>query len=89
MNVNRTNFEHAGYALLMQFVVWLFTKDWWTGAAFGAAFFLGREHAQAQIKYNLGDFAAFDMRRWEFDPVLDLVFPVVAVVVVAILATSF
>lgn len=85
--MNRTNFEHADYALLMQAVVWLFTQDWWTGAAFGTAFFLGREHVQAHIKYHLGDFAAFDMRRWELDQILDLVFPVVAVVTVAAAAT--
>ena len=38
------NFEHAFYALLMQAVIGLLTGNWWAGAAFGAAFFLGREH---------------------------------------------
>jgi hypothetical protein len=81
--VNRTNFEHAGYALLMQLVIGLSTGNWWAGAAFGSAFFLGREHAQAQRTYQLGEFAAFDLRRWSLDARLDLAFPVVAVCLVA------
>ena len=81
--MNRTNFEHAAYALLMQAVIGFLSGSWWSGAAFGAAFFLGREHAQAQIKYNLGDISAFDIRRWSLDARLDIAFPVVAVVGVA------
>jgi hypothetical protein len=84
--MNRTHFEHAGYALLMMLPIGLLTGNWWAGAAFGAAFFLGREHAQAQIKYKLGDFAAFDVRKWSTDAKLDLLFPVVAVVAVAMIA---
>ena len=81
--MNRTNFEHAAYALLMQAVIGFLSGSWWSGAAFGAAFFLGREHAQAQSKYNLGDISAFDIRRWSIDARLDIAFPVVAVVGVA------
>lgn len=76
--MNYTNFEHAFYALLMQAAIGLTTGDWFAGACFGVAFFLGREHAQAQRKHNLGDFAAFDMRRWSLDSRLDLIFPVIA-----------
>ncbi len=87
--MNRTNFEHAGYALLMQAVIGLLTGDWWAGAAFGAAFFLGREHAQAQAEvddYGLhGDFAAFKVWEWSLDAKLDLLFPVVAVIIVGVL----
>ena len=81
--MNRTNFEHAAIALIMQAFIGLLTGNWWIGAAFGAAFFLGREHAQAQSKYNLGDISAFDIRRWSIDARLDIAFPVVAVVGVA------
>lgn len=84
--MNQTNFEHAGWALLMQAIIGLLTHNWWAGAAFGAAFFLGREHAQAQRRYNLGDFDAFDLRIWSLDARLDLVCPVVAVLAVAGLA---
>lgn len=80
--MNRTNLEHAIYALLMQVPFSLF-GFWWAGAAFGAAFFLGREHAQRE--YHLGDpstlspFAAFDFMGWSRDSQLDLLCPVVAV----------
>lgn len=80
--MNQTNFEHAFYALIMQAIVVMLTGDWLAGACFGAAFFLGREHAQAQDAYNLGDFRAFDMRRWSWDARLDLIFPVAAVTLV-------
>jgi hypothetical protein len=80
--MNRTNFEHAGYALLMQLAIGLLTGNWLAGACFGAAFFIGREHAQQQDFYQRGDFEAFDLRKWNLDSILDLVFPVVAVSIV-------
>jgi len=78
--MNQTNFEHAGYAALMQLVIGLVTGDWFAGACFGIAFFVGREHAQAQDKlgYTLKTtFEAFDVRKWSLDAQLDLLFPVV------------
>ena len=83
--MNRTNLEHAGYALLMQ-LPFALAGFWWVGAAFGAGFFLGREHAQAQSAYNLGDFAAFDMRLWSLDSRLDIAFPVAAVLLASLIA---
>lgn len=83
--MNRTNFEHAGYAVLMQLVIGLITGDWFAGACFGIAFFLGREHAQAQDKlgYTLkSNFQAFDVRKWSLNAQLDLLFPVVATLLV-------
>lgn len=80
--MNRTNFEHAGYAVLMQCVIGILTGNWIAGAAFGFAFFLGREHSQAQKSLNLGDFEAFDIRKWELDAKLDLLFPAAAVSIV-------
>jgi hypothetical protein len=73
--MNRTNFEHAAYALLMQVVIGLISGDWFAGACFGAAFFLGREHAQQQAK-GKGDFEAFKVWEWGTDAKLDLLFPV-------------
>jgi hypothetical protein len=85
--MNRTNFEHAFYAVLMQAAIGLLTGDWLAGACFGAAFFLGREHAQREYQIgdpsNLPPWAAFDFWRWSLDSKLDLLFPVVAVCVVA------
>ena len=83
--MNRTNFEHAGYALLMQLPFGL-AGYWWVGAALASGFFLGREHAQIQhaLGYTLkSTFKAFDIRKWSLDAKLDLLFPVVAVLIVA------
>ena len=88
--MNVSNFEHAAFALLMQIAIGLATGNWWAGAAAGAFFFLGREHAQRE--YKLGDpsklppWAGFDIWRWKLDAILDLVFPVLAVLAVAALA---
>ena len=83
--MNLTNFEHALYAVLMQCFVGIVTNNWFAGACFGAAFFLGREHAQQQAFYKLGDFQAFDLRLWNTDSILDLVFPVIAVSMVYVI----
>ena len=86
--VNQTNWEHAGYAVLMQVVVGLLTGNLLAGALFGFAFFLGREHAQAQAKLGYTfrtTFEAFDVRKWSLDAKLDLLFPAVAVAVVYVI----
>lgn len=88
--MNQTNFEHAGYALLMQTVISLITSNWWIGAAFGAAFFIGREHAQAEAKVRKDGWAkhpyfeCFAPRYWSLDAVLDFVVPALAVVTTAL-----
>ncbi len=87
--MNRTNFEHAGYALLMQFAIGLLTGNWWAGAALAIGFFLGREHSQREeiiSPHNRDNpFPAFRIWEWELDEQLDLLFPTVAVITVAIL----
>ena len=89
--MNRTNWEHAAYALAMQLPFGLFGA-WWMGAAFAAAFFLGREHAQFEKKLThggpvdtLNPLAAFAFWRWSVDSRLDLVMPVIAVTLLAFL----
>lgn len=88
--MNRTNFEHALFALMMQAAVGLATGNWWAGAALGAGFFLGREHAQYEKKLThgghvggLNPLAGFAIWKWSLDSQLDLAFPVVAVAAVA------
>lgn len=96
--MNVSNFIHAGYALLIQFVVWLITGDLLAGAMLGVGFFLGREHSQAEYrsieKFYGGkranmpnDFVGFMPRAWDLDSVLDLVFPIIAVSVVCVVAS--
>ena len=85
--MNQSNFEHAGYALLMQLPFGLFGY-WWIGAAFAIGFFLGREHSQREeiiSPHNRDNpFPAFKIWEWEQDEQLDLLFPVIAVLSVAI-----
>ena len=85
--MNRTNFEHAGYALLMQLALWPFVGPV-AGGLFAIGFFLGREHSQREeiiSPHNRDNpFPAFKIWEWEQDEQLDLLFPVIAVLSVAI-----
>lgn len=87
--LNRTHIEHAAYALLMQAAVALVVGDLWLGAAFGAAFFVGREHAQAEARVPPGtrmpELEALRARYWSVDAMLDWIAPLVAVVAAAAL----
>ena len=93
--MNRTHFEHAGYTLIFQLVIALafalFVDLWtvglWSGGLFAVGFFWGREHAQAQNKYHVNEFLAFDLRIWSWDARLDLLFPLLACLVVAVYFT--
>lgn len=88
--VNQTNIEHAVAALMMQLIIGFTTGDWFAGACFGFAFFLGREHAQFQdtLGYNFKTtFQAFDIRKWSLDARLDLLFPTVTVLIVLAIAS--
>lgn len=80
--LNRTHAEHAAFAVLMQCIVAAFTGGWLAGAAFGAAFFFGREHAQAQRSKNIGYVQALRIWQWSEDSRLDLECPVLAVLTV-------
>lgn len=94
--MNRSHCEHALIALVMQAIFGLLTGNWWIGAAFGAAFFLGREHAQAEERYieaNGGsrrhtpvapEWAVFHPKWWGRDALLDWMAPTAAVLVVAV-----
>lgn len=96
--MNTSHFEHTIIALVMQAILGLLTDNWWIGAAFGAAFFIGREHAQAEERYieaNGGsryhtpvapEWAVFNLRWWDRDALLDWITPTVAVVAVALLS---
>ena len=94
--MNFTHVEHAIYAMLIQGVFMLVFRavslpsGAVVGGAFAAGFFISREHAQRE--YKIGDpsrlmpWEGFDVWNWSTDAQLDVVFPVVAVVAVAIVA---
>jgi len=85
---------HIIIALAVQAIVGLITGNWWAGAAWGAAFYLGRELAQAEYRWietygagrraNMPWWGPFDPRVWrKFDEWADWVAPAVAVAIVA------
>lgn len=83
--MNKTNLEHAGYAVIIQCLFYLATGSIWVGAAFAVGFFLGREHAQYQrtlgkITFRT-DILAFKVWKWSRDSQFDLLFPLIAVIV--------
>ena len=90
--MNRTHFEHAGFALLMQGAVWLLTGNLLAGALLAIGFFFGREHSQAEYKAINADFggkranmpwyAGFKPKYWTLDGLLDVAAPAVAVLAV-------
>ena len=92
-----TPLEHVGYAVLMQLGAlalfgWLnYHAALAAGTASGIAFFLGREHAQAEKRWRKewgvrDDLSGFDLRYWDWGSILDLLCPVVACFAVAVLA---
>ena len=89
--MNKTNFQHAGYALLMQLPFVLLGYSW-TGAAFAIAWFISREHAQREnqvaritgrLVRELKPWEGF--QGWDKDRILDAVFPIIATVLVALI----
>lgn len=80
---------HTIIALSLQLICVWFTADWWLGAAIGAAFYVGRELAQAEYRIiythygrkraNAPWWCGFYRRAWTAKGLLDLLAPVAAV----------
>jgi len=82
--MNQSNINHALLAVGIQLAVTIATGgNWWAGTAAGSWFYIGREHAQYEIRKQRGE------PTWPTDAILDLVFPIVATVALAIAATQF
>ena len=89
--MNKTNFQHAVYAILMQ-SPFLLLGHAWTGAVFAIAWFISREHAQRenQVSRITGKLVK-ELKPWEgftgwdLDRRLDALFPVIATSLVALL----
>jgi hypothetical protein len=92
------NFEHSAYALLFMAIVGLLTGNWFAGACFGSAFFVGREHAQAEYRViekfyegkraNMPWYGGFERRAWDVKSILDFVLPIAATAI-ALLIVKF
>ena len=96
------NFEHSAYALLFMAIIGLLTGNWLAGACFGSAFFVGREHAQAEYRViqkfyegkrdNMPWYGGFEPRGWDVKSILDFGLPIIvttiALVIIAIINTK-
>ena len=95
--MNQTNFEHAGFAALMQLVIGLVTGDWFAGACFGSAFYIGREITQAEYRVieqfydgkraNMPWYGGFEPRAWALKNLLVWILPTVTCLIILIIAT--
>jgi len=86
---------HSIIALALQFVIGAIFGNWWTGAAAGSFYFIGREYAQAEyrnIEQNYGGFrrnmpyfGGLEPRAWTLKGLTDFIYPSTAVIIVALL----
>ena len=93
--LSMNHLAHPVIALVLQAIIGLASGDWWTGAAAGSFYFVGREYAQAEyrnIEHNYGGlrknmpyFGGLEPRAWTLKGVLDFVLPSIAVILVALL----
>jgi hypothetical protein len=86
------NLEHSAYALLFMAIIGLLTGNWLAGACVGSAFFLGREHAQAEYRViehfyegkraNMPWYGGFELRGWDKKSVMDFLLPIFSTAIV-------
>ena len=88
--------SHPAIALLMLLTIGFLTANWWAGAAFASAFFIGREHTQAEYRWidkfgkglrsNMPQWGGFDPRVWNKRKAwLDWLLPSLVVIAIALL----
>jgi hypothetical protein len=90
---------HSLIALAIQSVIAIATGNWWTGAAAGSAYFVGREYAQAEYRNiehhyggrraNMPFWGGMQARAWTLKGITDFVLPTLAVIGTALLARRF
>jgi hypothetical protein len=91
------NLEHPAYALLFMAIIVLLTGNLFAGACFGSAFFVGREHAQAEYRViqkfydgkraNMPWYGGFEPRGWDMKSMLDWILPTVITMTIALLSS--
>jgi hypothetical protein len=89
------NLEHSAYALLFMAIIGLLTGNWFAGACFGSAFFVGREHAQAEYRViehfyegkraNMPWYGGFEPRGWDRKSLMDFLLPIAATAIALII----
>jgi hypothetical protein len=89
------NFEHSAYSILFMAIIGLLTGNWYAGACFGSAFFVGREHSQAEQRViknfyeskreNMPWYGGFEPRGWDRKSVMDFVLPIAATTIALVI----
>lgn len=88
---------HAALAVIIQASCGLALDMWGAGGAIGCAWFIAREHTQAEYRWisqfgaekraNMPWWGGFDWRAWNLPSLLDWFVPVLACTVVYFVAT--
>lgn len=52
--MNKSNWEHVIFAVLMQLAIGIPFGNWWGGALLAIGFFAGREHSQREYQITKG-----------------------------------
>jgi hypothetical protein len=88
---------HGIIAILFQAVFGLAFGLWWVAAAAVSAFYMGREHAQAEYRVisayyngkraNMPWFGGFEPKAWTPKSLFDWLIPTTATIVVAVCLT--
>lgn len=89
---------HIIIALALQLAIYLLAGNWWTGAAAGAFYFVGREYAQAEyrvIQAHYGNrrgnapwWCGLELRAWTKKGMLDWILPSIFVCSVSLWMTK-
>lgn len=90
---------HTLFALGLQTIIGIITRNWWAGAALPCGYFVGREVAQAEYRWietfggglraNMPWHAAFDPRVWQtIDQFADWAGPLVACIALGLWASQ-
>lgn len=76
---------HAAVAVAAQVIVGVTTGNWWLGGALACAWFVAREHTQAEYRWiasfgkgkraNMPWWGGFDRRAWNLSSFADWVVP--------------
>lgn len=94
--LNQSHLQHSIYALAMLCIVGVFF-GYIAGASFAIAFFLAREHTQAEYKYikdnggdryrtpKLPELGCLSSKYWSIDSILDFTIPSILVIVITII----
>lgn len=94
-NKSTINFGHIIAAVAMQLVIGLIFGNWFAGACFGSAFYIGREFTQAEyraiehtyngLRANMPWYGGFMPSAWTLKSLLDCLLPTVIVFFIAYL----